>query len=168
MDEIIHHLAVIVSRLWQNHIFGEGNTRTTAVFFIKYLRSLGFDATNNIFAENAWYFRNALVIANYNDLKNGVFETTEYLEQFLRNLLLGETNSLHNRSIHISGSFIPFEKADIEVQKPDNEAQKPDIQTKLLNVESSINSKTKEHIVRLYSEFGIDRIFGRTEIERFT
>ena len=60
------------------------------------------------------------------------------------------------------------EKADIEVQKPDNEAQKPDIQTKLLNVESSINSKTKEHIVRLYSEFGIDRIFGRTEIERFT
>ena len=155
MDEIIHHLAVIVSRLWQNHIFGEGNTRTTAVFFIKYLRSLGFDATNNIFAENAWYFRNALVIANYNDLKNGVFETTEYLELFLRNLLLGETNSLH-------------EKADIEVQKPDNEAQKPDIQTKLLNVESSINSKTKEHIVRLYSEFGIDRIFGRTEIERFT
>lgn len=167
MDEIIHHLAVIVSRLWQNHIFEEGNTRTTAVFFIKYLRSLGFDATNNIFAENAWYFRNALVIANYNDLKNGVFETTEYLELFLRNLLLGETNSLHNRSIHISGSFIPFEKADIEVQKPDNEAQKPDIQTKLLNVESSINSKTKEHIVRLYSEFGIDRIFGRTEIERF-
>ena len=96
MDEIIHHLAVFVSRLWQIHIFGEGNTRTTAVFFIKYLRTLGFDATNDIFAENAWYFRNALVRANYNDLKNGVHETTEFLELFLRNLLLEEKNELHN------------------------------------------------------------------------
>lgn len=68
MDEIIHHLAVFVSRLWQIHIFGEGNTRTTAVFFIKYLRTLGFSATNDIFAENAWYFRNALVRANYTNL----------------------------------------------------------------------------------------------------
>lgn len=69
MDEIIHHLAVFVSRLWQIHIFGEGNTRTTAVFFIKYLRTLGFSATNDIFAENAWYFRNALVRANYTNLQ---------------------------------------------------------------------------------------------------
>ena len=59
MDEIIHHLACFVSRLWQIHVFGEGNTRTTAVFFIKYLRTLGFDVTNDIFAENAWYFRNS-------------------------------------------------------------------------------------------------------------
>lgn len=69
MDEIIHHLAVFVSGLWQIHVFSEGNTRTTAVFFIKYLRTLGFDVTNDIFAENAWYFRNSLVRANYNDLK---------------------------------------------------------------------------------------------------
>ena len=62
-------------------------------FFIKYLRTLGFDATNDIFAENAWYFRNALVRANYNDLKNGIHETTEYLEVFLRNLLLNEKKS---------------------------------------------------------------------------
>ena len=101
MEEIIHHLAIFVSRLWQIHVFEEGNTRTTAVFFIKYLRTLGFDATNDIFAENAWYFRNALVRANYNDLKNGVYETTEYLELFLRNLLLDEKNELHNRSMHI-------------------------------------------------------------------
>ncbi len=101
MDDVIHHLAVFVSRLWQIHIFGEGNTRTTAVFFIKYLRSLGFDATNDIFAEDAWYFRNALVRANYNDLQKGVYETTEYLEAFLRNLLLGENNELHNRHFHI-------------------------------------------------------------------
>ena len=106
MDEIIHHLAVFVSRLWQIHIFGEGNTRTTAVFFIKYLRTLGFDSTNDIFAENAWYFRNSLVRANYNDLKKGIHETTEYLELFLRNLLLDEKNELHNRSMHISGDLV--------------------------------------------------------------
>jgi fido (protein-threonine AMPylation protein) len=105
IDEIIHHLAVFISRLWQIHVFGEGNTRTTAVFFIKYLRTLGFDVTNDIFAENAWYFRNAMVRANYNDLKNGVHETTEYLEVFLRNLLLDEKNELHNRAMHISGTF---------------------------------------------------------------
>lgn len=105
MDEIIKHLAVFISRLWQIHIFAEGNTRTTAVFFIKYLRTLGFDITNDIFAENAWYFRNALVRANYNDLKNGIHATTEFLERFLRNLLLDEQNELHNRSMHISGIF---------------------------------------------------------------
>lgn len=87
------------------HIFSEGNTRATAVFFIKYLRTLGFDVTNDIFAENAWYFRNALVRANYTNLKIGVHEITEYLELFLRNLLLGENNPLKNRDMHISGSL---------------------------------------------------------------
>ena len=103
MDEIIRHLAVFVSRLWQIHIFGEGNTRTTAVFFIKYLRTLGFSVTNDIFAENEWYFMNALVRANYTNLPKGVYETTEYLEAFLRNLLLDEKNELRNRNLHISG-----------------------------------------------------------------
>lgn len=110
MDEIIHHLAVFISRLWQIHVFEEGNTRTTAVFFIKYLQTLGFDVTNDIFAENAWYFRNALVRANYNDLKNGIYETTEFLELFLRNLLLNERHPLHNRTLHISGTLKPSGK----------------------------------------------------------
>lgn len=105
MDQIIKHLALFVSRLWQIHVFAEGNTRTTAVFFIKYLRTLGFDVTNDIFAEHAWYFRNALVRANYTNLQKGVHETTEYLELFLRNLLLGEKNVLKNRSMHISGTL---------------------------------------------------------------
>ena len=104
-DGIIEHLAFFISRLWQIHIFGEGNTRTTAVFFIKYLRSLGYDATNDIFAENAWYFRNALVRANYTDLKNDIHETTVYLERFIRNLLLGENNELKNRYLHINHLF---------------------------------------------------------------
>ena len=102
MDEIIKHLALFVSRLWQIHIFSEGNTRATAVFFIKYIRTLGFDVTNDIFADNAWYFRNALVRANYTNLKKDIHETTEYLELFLRNLLLGEENTLRNRDLHIN------------------------------------------------------------------
>jgi len=128
MDEIIHHLAVCISRLWQIHVFGEGNTRTTAVFFIKYLRTLGFDLTNDVFAENAWYFRNSLVRANYNDLKNGIHETTEFLELFLRNLLLDENHPLHNRTLHISGTWKETEKPDIEVQKPDIEGLKAEIE----------------------------------------
>lgn len=66
----------------------------------------------------AWYFRNSLVRANYNDLKNGIHETTEYLELFLRNLLLNENHPLRNRTLHISGTFKETEKPDIEAKKP--------------------------------------------------
>ena len=157
MDDIIHHLAVFVSRLWQIHIFEEGNTRTTAVFFIKYLRTLGFDATNDIFAENAWYFRNSLVRANYNNLKNGVHETTEFLELFLRNLLLDEKNELHNRSMHISGLL----KADIEDTKAD-------IENLLVNIDKGMKGKTVMHVIALYEECGKDNIFGRSSVEKVT
>lgn len=101
-EQIISHIARFISNLWQIHIFGEGNTRTTAVFLIKYLGKLGFNVTNDIFAENSWYFRNALVRANYNNRAKGVFETTKYLELFLRNLLLGEDNVLSNRELHVN------------------------------------------------------------------
>lgn len=104
MDETIHHLAVLISRLWQIHVFGEGNTRTTAVFFIKYLRILGFKAENDLFAENSWYFRNALVRANYNNIKEGIYETTEFLEKFLMNFLLDENNELSNEEMHVIGN----------------------------------------------------------------
>lgn len=157
MDEIIHRLAVFVSRLWQIHVFGEGNTRTTAVFFIKYLRALGFDVTNDIFAENAWYFRNSLVRANYNDLKNGVHETTEFLELFLRNLLLNESNPLHNRTLHISGTFKETEKPDIEMTKLDIEILKPDI-------EKSFRPKTASHILKLREAFPGQTVFGRSDV----
>ena len=101
MSETIRHLAIFVARLWQIHVFGEGNTRTTAVFFIKYLRTLGFTVTNDMFANHAWYFRNSLVRANYQNLKLGVYRTTEYLERFLQNLLLDESHLLSNRCMHI-------------------------------------------------------------------
>ena len=172
MEDIIHHLALFVSRLWQIHVFGEGNTRTTAVFFIKYLRTLGFDVTNDIFAENAWYFRNALVRANYNDLKNGVHETTKYLELFLRNLLLDEKNELHNRSMHISGRFkeTDFEgaKADIENAEADIESQKADIRNKLLAFSDVISEKTINHTFELFSKCGKEEYFGRTIVEDIT
>ena len=165
MDDIIHHLALFVSRLWQIHIFCEGNTRTTAVFFIKYLRTLGFDVTNDIFAENAWYFRNALVRANYNDLKNGVHETTEYMELFLRNLLLNEKNELHNRTMHISGVFKITLKTDIESRKTDIEETKVNIQKKIKAYMPKISEKTINHIILMYKQYGNDSIFGRSDVE---
>lgn len=102
MDEIILHLASFVANLWQIHPFEEGNTRTTAVFFIKYLRSLGFDVTNNTFKDNAWYFRNALCRANYSNLIMGTTSDKSFLIKFLRNLLLEEDNVLENKAMQIS------------------------------------------------------------------
>ena len=101
MDEIIEHLAIFIANLWQIHAFEEGNTRTTAVFIIKYLRSLGFDVTNDTFAKNAWYFRNSLVRANYTNLQKGIYEDRTYLIKFLRNLLLNENNHLENKELHV-------------------------------------------------------------------
>lgn len=103
--EAVNHIAQFVSGLWQIHAFGEGNTRTTAVFTIKYLRTFGFDINNDAFARHSWYFRNALVRANYSNLRQGVFSTTEYLERFFRNLLLGENNDLRNRQLLIGTQF---------------------------------------------------------------
>ena len=163
MDEIIHHLAVFISRLWQIHIFGEGNTRTTAVFFIKYLRTLGFAATNDIFAENAWYFRNALVRANYTNLQKGIYETTEYLELFLRNLLLNEQNELQNRNLHISG-LLNKEKVDIQGAKVDIQDAKVDIESALSAKGSDFTVKTTVHIHRLFEKFGFDGVFGRSAV----
>jgi len=95
----IQHIAKFISGIWQIHAFGEGNTRTTAVFAIKYLRSLGFEIDNQLFAEHSWYFRNALVRANFNDLKNNIHATTDYLMRFFGNLLLNENNILKNREL---------------------------------------------------------------------
>ncbi len=94
---LVSHMARFVSGLWQIHPFGEGNTRTTAVFTILYLRSMGFDVTNDLFANYSWYFRNALVRANYQNVQKGIMRNSEYLERFFRNLLLGENNELRNR-----------------------------------------------------------------------
>lgn len=101
-QEIIEHIAHFISYLWQIHIFGEGNTRTTAIFLIKYVRKLGFKEVNNdMFAEHSWYFRNALVRANYEDLSKGIHKTETFLVRFLSNLLVGQNYSLKNRDMHV-------------------------------------------------------------------
>ncbi|NLA24675.1 MAG: cell filamentation protein Fic [Bacteroidales bacterium] len=100
--EIIEHLAEFLSNLWQIHAFAEGNTRTTAVFFIKYLQQLGFkDVNNNLFAENSWYFRNALVRANYQNLNKGIHKTNKYILKFLSNLINKTDFVLKNIDLHI-------------------------------------------------------------------
>ena len=96
-DEIISHVVDFVTLLWQNHPFREGNTRTTAVFVIKYLRSCGFNVNNELFADNSWYFRNALVRANYRNPQKGIQPDKSFLVKFFRNLLLGENYELKNR-----------------------------------------------------------------------
>ena len=101
-QEIIDHIARFISNLWQIHIFGEGNTRTTAIFLIKYLRKLGFKEVNNdLFADHSWYFRNALVRANYEDLSKGIYRTEMFLIRFLSNLLLNENHLLKNREMYL-------------------------------------------------------------------
>lgn len=97
MPEMVKHISRFIANVWQIHPFGEGNTRTTAVFAIQFLKNLGFEVTNEIFAENSKYFRNSLVRANYTNMQYGITETTEYLERFFRNLLMGEQNELKSR-----------------------------------------------------------------------
>ena len=101
--QMIEHLASFVAGLWQIHPFGEGNTRTTAVFTIKYLRYLGFSVNNDMFERHSWYFRNALVRANYRNVVKGVEREPIFLIRFFRNLLLGENNTLKNRYMMIDG-----------------------------------------------------------------
>ncbi|MGM9736048.1 MAG: Fic family protein [Candidatus Cryptobacteroides sp.] len=100
--DAVKHIAGFISGIWQIHPFGEGNTRTTAVFAIKYLRNFGFDIDNNLFEKHSWFFRNALVRANYNNLAKGILATDKYLVRFLRNLIFAEDNPLSNREMHIS------------------------------------------------------------------
>lgn len=105
MEEMVKHISRFIANVWQVHPFGEGNTRTTAVFTIQYLKHLGFKVTNEVFANNSKYFRNALVRANYSNIQYGIKETTEYLERFFRNLLMGEKNELKSRYMIIGTSW---------------------------------------------------------------
>ncbi len=140
IDDSICHITEFIANLWQIHPFGEGNTRTTAVFAIKYLRSLGFEVSNTLFAENSWYFRNALVRANYADIQNGIYEDKSYLEKFFRNLLFGEKNELKNRYLIIDTEMYPTEKIG------DN--------GKIGDKKSAINERTKQAIIAFMKGIG--------------
>ena len=102
--EFIEHISRFTSGIWQIHPFPEGNTRTVAVFIIKYLKTFGIDADNTPFEESSRYFRNALVRANYNNFDKGIYETTEYLERFFSNIILKTDYELKNRNLHVDYS----------------------------------------------------------------
>lgn len=136
----------------------EGNTRTTAVFLIKYLRMLGFEVTNDLFAEHSWYFRNALVRANYTNINENIYETTSYLEDFFRNLLLNEQKELLNRNLHVK---VYIEEEEVYIQE-----EKVYIHLSELVDKNSINisNKTVLNIRNMYNRFGSDIIFGRSDV----
>lgn len=124
LAEAVKHFAKFVSDIWQIHPFCEGNTRATAVFIIKYMKTFGFEVNNDAFEKHSWYFRNALVRANYNDLKNGVHATTKFLEKFFGNLLMGTKYELRNRYMHVD--YVArveekeFQSANSEISKCQN------------------------------------------------
>lgn len=124
MNASVQHLAKFASDIWQIHPFCEGNTRATAVFMIKYMKTFGFKVNNDAFEKNSWYFRNALVRANYNDLQNGVHATTKFLEMFFSNLILGTNYELKNRYMHVD--YVP-EQSDYIVQSVMEDAPKGNI-----------------------------------------
>jgi len=145
-DQMVEHLAKFVSGLWQIHPFGEGNTRTTAIFTIKYLRSQGFSVNNDMFERHSWYFRNALVRANYRNLEKGIGYEPIFLVRFFRNLLLGENHTLKNRYMMID--------APEEWKIPDSE-QSPD---KLPNKLPDKFSTNNEYVKRLVEVVGHDEV----------
>ena len=152
--EFICHIAKFIANIWQIHVFSEGNTRTTAVFLIKYLRKFGYDVTNDIFAKNAWYFRNALVRANYTNIEKNIYETTKYLEYFLNNLIFGSNNELKNRHLHIKWN----KKVDINDEKVDIENKKVDFKS------LELTFPMRKNIVELFNNLSNLEYFGRSEV----
>ena len=145
-DQMVEHLAKFVSGLWQIHPFGEGNTRTTAIFTIKYLRSQGFSVNNDMFERHSWYFRNALVRANYRNLEKGIGYEPIFLVRFFRNLLLGENHTLKNRYMMIDA---------LEEWKMSDSEQSPDKLPDKLPDKFSTNN---EYVKRLVEVVGHDEI----------
>lgn len=123
LEASVKHLAKFASDIWQIHPFCEGNTRATAVFMIKYMKTVGFRVNNDAFEKNSWYFRNALVRANYNNIRKGIHSTTRFLEMFFSNLLLGTEYELKNRYMHVD--YID----ESSIQSAKNESPKCQIDT---------------------------------------
>ena len=145
-DQMVEHLAKFVAGLWQIHPFGEGNTRTTAIFAIKYLRSQGFSVNNDLFERHSWYFRNALVRANYRNLQKGINYEPLFLVRFFRNLLLGENNTLKNRYMMIDGPE--------EWKMPESEQVQDKRRTSTGQVQDKLHTDNNPNIVKLVQIIG--------------
>lgn len=161
-SQIIEHLVRFVSDIWQIHPFPEGNTRTTAVFTIKYLRSMGYSVENDMFKSHSWYFRNALVRANYRNAVKGVEPTYEFLILFFRNLLLGENNELRNRYLHIRWDEAKCQNEVSNVAKPQNEV------SKMTKPQLSVKEKAVVEIMTENPHVTIDKIAEITGISDST
>lgn len=162
-DELVAHVAKFVSGLWQIHAFSEGNTRTTAVFTIQYLRSLGFNVENDLFAKHSWYFRNALVRANYKNAIKGIDYSPVFLERFFRNLLLGEQWDLRNRYLHINP---PAEwKAQPILAAPSKQPINTPTRTPTRTPTSFIHTNNK-NIIRLVKALGEEQLSVKAMMER--
>jgi len=147
----VKHIAEFMSGIWQIHPFGEGNTRATAVFIIKYLYTLGLETNNDMFEKHAKYFRNALVIANYQNLEKDVPYTTEFLNKFFGNLLLGERNLLDNREMQIKDDIT----SEIKSREKSKEKSKEKI-LRLISEDSKINTKQLSELTGL-SVAGVEK-----------
>lgn len=158
-DQMVEHLAKFISGLWQIHPFSEGNTRTTAIFTIKYLRSQGFSVNNDLFERHSWYFRNALVRANYRNLNNGINYESLFLVRFFRNLLLGENNTLKNRYMMIN----PPEEWKMPENTPSSTPSSPPSSTPqvqgMLHTDNAL-------IIRLIKVIGNEQLSIREMLEK--
>ena len=162
-DQMIEHLAKFVAGLWQIHPFREGNTRTIAIFTIKYLRSLGFSTNNDLFNIYSWYFRNALVRANYRNVQKGINAEPLFLVRFFRNLLLGETNELKNLYMLING---PEEwKMPVNEQAPNKHRTSTEQVAELLDHRSLVTQGTQE-VLNLVMAVGKDQLTLKQMMER--
>ena len=152
-DRFVEHFAAFISSIWQIHPFREGNTRTAALFAIKYLRSRGYSVTNDLFAEKSYYFRNALVRANYENDRLGVEKTQLSLEEFFKVLLYGDEIELHNRFLKIGQEYgTPAANAIADLHRHDDGVNEPDVVANVVaNVAANVAvklSKTEECAVK--------------------
>ena len=183
LREASRHIASFISGVWQIHPFAEGNTRTTAVFLIKYLQAFGFNVSDEPFESNSWYFRNALVRANYQNLQKGIRRTTDYLELFFDNLLFGAEHELKNRYLHVDwksaeklslgeklpGNLTLEESAVLGIIKDDPSATQAEIAERTGKSISTVKNLTislsrKGVIVRIGGKrYGSWKVSGRDE-----
>ena len=168
-EAMIPHFVNFISYLWQRHPFREGNTRTIAVFAIKYLRSLGYTVTNNMFKENSWYFRNALVRANYMGRGKNAGRTQAYLITFFRNLLLGENNELKSRYLLIGCDHEPPQFGREVSMKPPKRDLKSVLKSSLKNerlILGAMRENAAVTIPQLMSATGLSRSGAKKVIDR--
>lgn len=159
--EALNHIVRFISDIWQIHAFGEGNTRTTAVFLIKYLRSFGFDVNNESFANHSWFFRNALVRSQYENIPKGIHRTFEPLERFMNFAVLGIPADLRNRTLHIRWEDAKHQN---EAAKPQNEV----LETSSLSATLSLKEMAVIQQVQSNPKISITAIAANTRLSKST